>query len=110
MIISPAIFLEILILSIIKFLQFLNHSLILCNIFIFHQFTDDGLIPVFDHVLSPNLFKKRHNAGPVAAGLLHKLKDDLVLLSGPLSLLDLVVEVVLPALSALFRGFEALFP
>lgn len=72
-----------------------------------HQFVDDGLEPVLDHVLSPALLELRSgNPSPFLAVLLDELEDYPILLVGPASPLDVVVQVVLPAFPALLGGLE----
>jgi hypothetical protein len=82
--------------------------LIFIDLSIMHSFIYLGFIPVFDHMLcstAPQLLSSLRPFGPM---LLDEVEKGPILLSSPLRLSDAIIEVVLPALSALFGSLEEL--
>lgn len=61
---------------------------------------------VLDHVLSAFILELEGDLRPFSALFKHEIKDGQILVDVPASVGNLLVEVVVPMLPALFRGFE----
>lgn len=92
----------------INFTQNGYNSLALSHTFAIHLLVEQSLVPILDHVFGSGIFEQRNDPGPLGAMCSDFVEQHPVLLLGPVSLVDLVVEVVLPALSALLGTLEVL--
>lgn len=61
---------------------------------------------ILDHVLSAFVLELEGDLRPFPALFKHEIEDYQILVDVPSSMSNLLVEVVVPMLSALFRGFE----
>jgi len=75
-----------------------------------HSFSDDGFVSIFDHMFSSCVIEQDYDFGPVRSAFLDKVKQYFILFTAPLSLLDLVIQVVLISFPALFGSFKGLSP
>lgn len=108
LLVSHTILFKVLDLSWSAVLQGFHQSFSLWNIFFLHIFVDNRFVSVFDHVLSSCIIKERDNVSPMSSIFLDILKKNFIFLCTPLSFFDVVIEMILVALSALLRSFEVL--
>lgn len=92
-------------------LEFLNDQrrcLTLIDVFLLGSFAKERLVSIFDHMLGSRVIEKWNDFCPFCSHTLHELKNSQILLSTPFSFLDILIQMVLPSLSTLFRCFEVL--
>lgn len=85
----------------------LDHVFFFISFVCFH-FGNERVEPVFDHVFSSCFFQNRNKFAPSLSILSNIFKDREVFFRGPVSMLFLVIQMIQPSFSAVFRAFEHL--
>lgn len=71
-------------------------------------FIDEGFVPIFDHVLGSGASELLDHVGPFGSVFFDVLEDDDILVLGPVTMDDSLIEMILPSFPALFGSFEEL--
>jgi len=89
-------------------LKNLQDSTTFCHLLLVKYPIDQTFVSIFYHVLGPSIPQLVNDASPFGPMILDVLQNDDVLTFVPVSVLNAVVQVVLPPLPALLGSLEEL--